>query len=276
MYYEFYLDIYFLENLMMNYLILRMTGWIAKCKCSAKRSWTASFLGAAGACAIAVLPVHKLVFLSVIISCCLGVVMVAVCYGLKERNTVIRTVSAFYLLAFFLGGIWQILMRYVKKGFVLPVLMGYGVAWGILKLWKSEKGRAEFLYDVTITIDGKAAHLKGLLDSGNQLVQPVTGKPVQVVDFEAICPLLDQEGKEELEALMKLDTTGGATGRFTYIPYHSIGKDQGILPVLILDTVRIKHGESAWSTKGIPVAVSRTAVSSRGEYQMILHPRILE
>lgn len=276
MYYEFYLDVYFMENLMMNYLILHMTGRVTKCRCAWWRMAAAALMGAAGACGIAVLPVHRIVFFSIMISFFLGSAMVFISYGMHGRHTVMRTVTAFYFLALLFAGVWQFLMRYLHMAFPISMLTGYVIVRIGAGVWQRAKSKTQFLYDVVITTGGRTVRIKGFLDSGNQLVMPVTGKPVQVVDFEVIRRLLSREETEELERMIRMETTGESTGGFTYIPYHSIGKEQGIMPVMVLDEVYIKHGESAWNTKKIAAAISKTAVSSRGEYQMILHPQILE
>lgn len=276
MYYEFYLDVYFLENLMMNYLILCMTGRVTKCRRVQWRMAAAAALGAAGACAVAVLPVHRIALLSVMISLFTGIVMVVVSYGIHGRYSVTRMVTVFYFLALLMGGVWQLLMRYLHMAFPVSMLAGYAAVWIGVEAWQRTKSKTQFLYEVTITTGGRKVNIKGFLDSGNQLVMPVTGKPVQVVDFEVIRTLLSREETEELERMMRMETVGESTGRFTYIPYHSIGREQGIMPVMILDDVYIKHGESAWNTKKVAAAISKTAVSCRGEYQMILHPQIIE
>lgn len=276
MYYEFYLDVYFLENLMMNYFILRMTGRITARSISRCRTTAAAALGAVWACVMVILPIHRFIFLSIVMSFLSGIAMVCAGFGLHGRYTVMRTVTVFYLLVLLLGGIWQLLERYFPVRFPVSMLAGYGIVRAGYRFWYRIKNRVQFLYEVTITAGGRTVSMKGLLDSGNQLIMPGTGKPVQVVEFEAVRTLLSREETEELECMMKLETVEKPTGRFTYIPYHSIGREQGILPVMILDSVRIKHGENMWDTKGVAAAISKTAVSCRGEYQMILHPQIIE
>ncbi len=276
MYYEFYIDVYFLENLVMNYLILRMTGKAEKCACAVWRTIASSVLGAVCACAIAVAPVHRMAFLSVTLSFLYGVAMVAVSYGAYGWDTVMRTVTVFYLSALLLGAIWQLLERYLHMSFFAAMPVGYVGARAVFTVWQRRKNRAQYVYEVTITEKGKTVSVKGLMDSGNQLVMPGTGKPVQIVDFQVACALLSAKEIEELECMLRLRASGESSGRFTYIPYHSIGKERGILPVMTLDSVRIKHGESVWNTKKVAAAISKTAVSYGGEYQMILHPQIIE
>lgn len=276
MYYEFYLDVYFLENLIMNYLILSMTGRVMKCRCARRKMAVSALLGAVGACAVAVLPVHRMVFLSVLLSFLLGGAMVLASYGIHGYHTAMRTIMVFYFLALLLAGVWQLLMHYLHMAFLCSMFAGYAIVWMGVEVWRRIKNKTQFLYDVTIAKGGRTVNIKGFLDSGNQLVMPVTGKPVQVVDLEAIGRLLSREEMEELERMIRMETTGESSGGFTYIPYHSIGREQGIMPVMILDEVYIKHGESAWNTKKVAAAISKTAVSGRGEYQMILHPQILE
>lgn len=273
MYYEFYLDIYFLENLIINGLVLHMAGLAMKERRSPVRIAAAAALGACGACLIVLLPVHKNAALSTLLSLLLIPLMAAAQGGRKKMA---RAVPGILCAALFLGAVWRILCGNFGMPFYLAVPAGYGFARFLWSLWRRLRGRTQYLYDVTLQRGEKYVRLRGLLDSGNRLVQPVTAKPVHIVDYERIKELLDEREQRELLGLLNMEADGGASGKFTYIPYHAIGNSEGVLPALTLDGITVKHGENVWSTKGALAAVSREAVSSGGEYQMILHPRILE
>ncbi len=273
MYYEFYLDLYFLENLMMNALVLHMAGQIQKEKTSLIRLSAAAAAAAACSCAIVVLPIHKNVVCSLAVSILLCPFMVVTGYG--KRNMIPMTISVMGL-SVLLGGIWELLRRCFPAPFYLVVPAGYLPVRLVWELHRRRRRRAQYIYDVILQRGQKKTAVKGLLDSGNRLVQPVTAKPVHIVDFDEIKKLLSEQEIRELTGLLNLEIPSGASGQFLYIPYHSIGDVRGVLPAITLDQISIKHGESAHSTKGALAAISKEAVSSAGEYQMILHPRILE
>ncbi len=276
MYYEIYLDVYFLENLMLNFLILQFAGIIQKETFPITRKLLASMTGAFGACMIVVLPIHKSRILSVacsIIFCFLT----AYAAGKKRGSRSWRqTGCAFCILSLLLGSIWQIFVTYLKLPFWLAAAAGYAAARLIWKCWQREKFSTKYIYDVTLQKGTDRIFLKGLLDSGNQLTEPVTDRPVHIVDYDEICRLLSEAEIQELDSFLNMEISGRMQGNFLYIPYHSVGESRGVLPAMTLDSMEIKHGESARNTKKVLVAVSREAVSSGGKYQMILHPRILE
>lgn len=276
MYYEIYLDVYFLENLMLNFLILQFVGIIQKENFSMARKLLASGIGAFGACVIIVLPIHKSKILSVSCSI-LFWILTAYTAGKKQGSRSWRqTAFAFCIMSLFLGSIWQILVVYLKMPFWLAAAAGYAAARLIWKCWQKEKTSAKYIYDVILQKGTEKIFLKGLMDSGNHLTEPVTDRPVHIVDYDEICRLLSEAEIQELDSYLDMEISGKMRGNFVYVPYHSVGVSRGVLPAMTLDSMEIKHGESAWNTKKVLVAVSKKAVSSGGKYQMILHPRILE
>lgn len=276
MYYEFYLDLYFIENLFMNYVILRAAGQMIHTKVPVKRNVTASAAGALGSCAVMLLPVRHCPFLSCLCSFLDGCVISVFAFWGNTGKQKVQVIRAFWMAALFLGAIWQCLIRITGISFRIWIIPGYGVFTGVWHLIRNRIQKERYLYDAVLVRRGREVQIRGLLDSGNQLVQPGSGRPVQIIERKAVEPLLDEQELAELESMIHMRAEEKGTGVFTYIPYRSIGREHGILPVLELDTLRIKHGESAWNTGRILAAVSETAVSSRGEYQMILHPQILE
>ncbi|MDO4343243.1 MAG: sigma-E processing peptidase SpoIIGA [Eubacteriales bacterium] len=274
--YEFYLDSYFLEHLMMNILVLHMTGHILKNVPSWKRILGAAALGAFLACMMILLPIHKNAVLYGICSFLTGPLIAAVCMKARRLKDVFNAVCAVCAAALCMGGIWQILTVQLGLPFWAAWLPGYLTVRAGARGFGRLRNRTGYLYRVILKRGDREVHLTALMDSGNRLLQPMTAKPVSIVEFQAVKELLSIQEAQELEELLNLRTVEQTTGKFLWIPYHSIGRSQGVLPAFRLDSICIKHGESARSTKGVLAAVSREAVSSGGEYQMILHPQILE
>ena len=276
MYYEFYLDVYFLENLIMNCLVLYMAGRVQKDTPASGRILFSGVLGAALDCVMIVLPIHRNAISSLVCNVLIWIAMTFAGYGRRRKQVLLQKILIIVEFSFVLGGVWQLLRVGLSLPFIVAIPGGYVLVYFLWNCWRSMQSRTQYIYDVTLQRGKKEIHLKGLLDSGNRLVQPITAKPVHIADFKEIKELLDVDEIKELNGLLNLETEKEASGKFMYIPYHSIGKSEGVLPAITLDSISIKHGESARSTKGVLIAVSKTAVSSEGEYQMILHPRILE
>lgn len=278
MYYEFYLDVYFLENLVLNCLVICLAGRLQKERASLLRIVLSGMAGAFLACLEVLLPIHKSTVLTALCGLAACPLMAVAAFGTGRgagRLLPVRMTMCIAGLALALGAVWQFLRAELSVPFAAAVPAGYFLARLFCGIWHRVRCRTNYIYEVTLERGDKKVCLTGFLDSGNRLVQPGTLRPVHIVDFAQIRELLTEEETRELAGLLRMQAEGRASGKFTYIPFHSIGDGQGVLPAMTLDGMCIKHGESAWRTKGVLVAVSGTAVSGRGEYQIILHPRIL-
>lgn len=275
MYFEFYLDIYFLENLIMNYLVMDMTGRVLQLTPSRKRMLTAAVLGAMGACAVIVTPIHKNLLLNVIYGFGICPVMARTAFGKKKGAAAWNRNCAAYVVSMTLGCLWQFL-RGTGLSFGLTISVGWLMALILIKLYRRSAGYVQYLYETELRRGEKSVHLISFLDSGNHLYQPGSQKPVHILDYSQICALLTEAEKSELDALLDFQRVESPSGVFCYIPYRALGNKRGMLPAIRLDEIRITRGENVKNTKGILAAVSKEAVSSRGSYQMILHPQILE
>ena len=124
---------------------------------------------------------------------------------------------------------------------------------------KKEKERVSYLYRLRIYDRGNKIEGMALLDTGNGLYDAISKKPVML------------GSKNFLEKLWK----GKDPPLMRMIPYHSVGKKMGMLCAFRAQRLEIECGgdwqfvEDAW------VAVCEECVSVDGEYEMILHPDML-
>ncbi len=275
MYFEFYLDIYFLENLIMNYLVMDMTGRVLQLTPSRKRMLAASVLGAMGACAVIVAPIHKNLLLNVIYGFGICPVMARTAFGKKKGAAAWNRNCTACVVSLTLGCLWQFL-RETGMPFWLAASSGWLTALLLVRIYRRSAGYAQYLYETELRRGEKSIRLVSFLDSGNHLYQPGSHKPVHILDYSQICALLTEAERAELDALLDFRRVESPSGVFSYIPYRALGNKRGMLPAVRLDEIRITRGGNVKNTKGILAAVSKEAVSSRGAYQMILHPQILE
>lgn len=276
MYYEFYLDLYFVENLIMNYLVLELTVRILGLQVRIDRKAAAALMGAFGACALVAGPFQENLVIQTAADIGMYFPMAALAFGIRDREQLKQGVTAIFVISLFMGSTWYFLTNVCRFPFGGAMSAGYFFVWSVWRYWKKRKENIEFLYDVTLEKNGRAVCLKGFLDSGNHLRSPFTGRPVHVLEYDTAAKILGEEEQRELEELMKLEQVNAPAGKFFLIPYHTIGNNSGLLPVMEIDRICIKHGENRKSTKGALAAVIRTISGKKGAYQMILHPQILK
>mgnify|MGYP002675520434 FL=1 len=115
--------------------------------------------------------------------------------------------------------------------------------------------KKQTIYDVEVAQQGRKLTLKALLDTGNGLREPISGRPVSIIERDVYDTLCHQTIQE----------------RYRVIPYHSIGKEHGILQGTEVDELIIWREDEPYVQKKAVIALYEGKLSGNGSYQMILH-----
>lgn len=265
MYYVLYIDVLFLENLLLNYLLLTAVARLMKLSPGWLRKILSAALGSLLLCVTyAVLPRCPLpAFL--ILHTVIAVVMVLT--GLKlgpgKPALLARAVILLYLCSFLLGGIFGWLKGMVRfpvypfLGFSLLSywLLSLGIGW-LTRFRQKER----HIFAVTLGFRDHTLKLRGFLDTGNSLRDPISGKPVSLLS-------------EELQKAL-----GGGKDILCYpVPYHSIGKQNGLLPAFYADFLQIETEDGSLIRTERPLlGITKEPLSSKKEYDILLHPDLLD
>ena len=124
----------------------------------------------------------------------------------------------------------------------------------------SEKKEAKIRPGTPFSPPQKKVELLALIDSGNGLVEPISQSPVSLVEKRALAEVED----------------GFLPERFRLVPFHSIGQSKGLLESYGIEWMEIKQ-EGEWKRIEAPViGLTGGRISAKENYQMILHPALLE
>ncbi len=163
--------------------------------------------------------------------CLLGGVMTAV-YGFVNRLTVSESIAS--------DGSYRALSGEIPLGW-MAVVAGITGAAAIAGGRYGKRKRTARDCAVEITEEGSTHTLSGILDSGNLLTDPLSGRPVIVVTKEALLPILPDGLRTAFEA----DDLGALTDlppdlarRVRLIPSRSVG-GSAMLPAFLPQALRI-------------------------------------
>ncbi|GAA3323154.1 hypothetical protein GCM10020331_045880 [Ectobacillus funiculus] len=140
--------------------------------------------------------------------------------------------------------------------------------------------RYDQIVKVEIAINGAALQLSGLIDSGNQLYDPLT-KKTPVMILEAACAtelfpdwLLQQAQLKQALPEWNEKEPEWAT-RLRIVPYRVVGQKSWLFLLAVKpDEVRIYKGNELLRVTRILIGLSDTKLSSDHEYSCILHPKM--
>lgn len=270
---KIYLDVMFLENFLMDYILLMLTGNILQKQKKAVGMLLAAVIGSCYSvfCQMAVM--FWITGYADLWQAVLQLFNLAVAYGMaacayeeKGKKGRFLCVTTMLVLAFLTGGT----LSWIEQTFGTAqlnrstVFMAVGtVFFGYLFLQRWIGGIRERIHykkcnlPVILRMEGKQIGCRGLWDSGNSLREPITGRPVVIVEQG----LLQSHGIAQPE-------------RYFAIPYHAIGTQNGILKGVLADELEIpgQQGEKRWQK--VMLGIYEGKISRQDEYQVILHPKL--
>ena len=112
-----------------------------------------------------------------------------------------------------------------------------------------------------IYMNGKHMKMRALVDTGNRLYEPITGKPVCLVEYQRVRQYLDFRFLNSKTWL---------------IPYRTIGNNKGMLWGVTADKVIFQNKWRKKMKSGCILALYKGNISQSGEVCAIVHPDIFE
>ena len=271
-----YLDVLFLLNLVVDYLLLLAGAKITGEPIFRLRMGGGALLGAVYAAAIFLPgfgwlshPVCKL---------CAGVAMVLITFGASRR--LLRLTLVFFAVSAALGGVILALQLLGTGGLTLEngvlytgfdlrlllvtVILTYVALNLIFCRTARHGGVRRDLCNAKILLGGQCVSVTVLLDTGNTLTDPIRNQPVMVVESCLLQHILPETIKPEdpVASLERLEDRAWR-GKFSLLPYRAVGVECGIL--LTVRSERVVMNGREWN--GLALALSPTPVSDGGGYQ---------
>jgi stage II sporulation protein GA (sporulation sigma-E factor processing peptidase) len=206
--------------------------------------------------------------------------MAAVClgFGRMNGNQWIRALVIFYATAVTALGLILMLSTATQVGVFnlgLAAVIMVLAAWFGPRWWSRSHARSERLAELEIQFAGSPIVLTGLWDTGNQLRDPVLGRPVLIAELSAVWDVLPDEILSWVSAVLEGRTTPPPEewrGRLGVVSYHSLA-GKGQIPVIPPDRVRVWRATQGWEELApVVVGFSKRPISANGSYQALLSP----
>ena len=294
-----YLDIVFLENVLMNYIIIFATGVVLKNECKKRRTFTGSIIGAIYTIVmyLNIIPISSNFFMKIILS----IVIVYISLNPRTIKNLIKDLVIFYLVSFVFGGcvfalmyFFQPQMAEIRNGvfvgsYPLKVaLIGGVVAFVILqisfKLVKTRFSKKDMIFDIEVFINNKSVKTKALLDTGNLLKDPITRFPVIVIEHKVLGSLVSEKILNNLDKILGGDideltndkTFSETISRFRMIPFSSLGKQNGLLLGIKVDSLWIISDEKIDKIDKAILGIYDKSFTKNGAYNAIFGLDMLE
>jgi stage II sporulation protein GA (sporulation sigma-E factor processing peptidase) len=244
----------------------------------------------------------KTFLLSVWFKSAASVIIAAAAFAPLKPKKFLVCLGCFYLTSFALGGLTLGIIffshsgrvvSYNGVGSVVAERFWPGIYLGLAALWVAGKGLAclikkgcfesFFKMNLLIKSGSEQINIEALLDTGNNLKDPLTKHPVIVVEYAVLKPLLPREVQSCFEKDGEPDVWGflGSLGgnrsasRFSAVPFQSLGNVNGLMVGFRPDEVFIeRHGQLVRVGK-VVIAIYHKRLDPGGNYNALLSSELL-
>lgn len=256
-----YIDSIFLLNMVMDLYLLALTAKVLGKTATYTGIFAGSAAGAAGYCIVLCLPRIPYMLKVLLGMVPIGMLMIKITCKTKGFRELLQGLGYLYFFSFLLGGFIiflkgrsGILAEHENSIFALAGLGFAGFAICSRAIAAYQRKKRDHFCRVSIPGDKGTLTVEALIDTGNGLVEPVSKKPVAI---------LEAEQWEHLKLWMKPE-------KYKIIPYHSIGKDSGLLEGYEIDAMEVRGSMGEKQYEKVIVAIFNGKISQKGGYQMVL------
>jgi stage II sporulation protein GA (sporulation sigma-E factor processing peptidase) len=296
-----YLDVIWALNLLFDTFLLYLTAIILKRQV---KLWRMAAGGAIGSVLIilSITPFHaaaghpagKLLF---------SILMVLAAFGYKRMRFFLKALMTFYVTTFLLGGTLTGVHYFIQfdmdlasnvamnhiKGFGDPVswlfvLLGFPLAWHFsrrnIEQFEMTKIQYDSLADVEVKFMEMDFNIRGLIDSGNQLYDPISKLPVMIL---SITHCLDRIPEEIKKIAENPDCVLSGDGQFSQqlenrmriIPCKVVGQEHQLIIAFNPDQIKITTKDGIYRAEKSLISFTAQELSADGSFQCIIHPKML-
>ncbi|OUS76847.1 sigma-E processing peptidase SpoIIGA [Paenibacillus sp. MY03] len=301
-----YIDILFLRELLVDGAVLLTTAWACHIRPKPWRVLAASVFGASYVVLMLFPQLSFLFTLGVKIG--FSLIMIWITFGFHSLQRFIRTTLAFYAVNFVAAGavlglyylfmqgsgeVWRTVTfsggsvhAELKLGifyFAAAFVIGIYVYRSVLSQKREKVLIGTQLADVTIRIGEAEYGCTGLIDTGNQLYDPLTRTPVMVMEasrWEAEIPAVWMKGIRDAQVdrlIAGQDTEPFPwQDRMRLVPFRGVNRGSQFMLAVKPDSVQIMREGQIFETSRVLIGLDGGKLTADGTYQAIIHPSMVQ
>lgn len=302
-----YLDLIFLMNLLIDGSLLAVTAWMRKRKVVIWRLVLSAMIGASY---VVMMFLPELSFLfTFLVKFLFSLMMLWVAFGFGSLQNYLRNLGAFYVVNFaaaggILGfhyllqnsgelwnGIWYSrsggLEFSLRIGSLFTLIAFFAVLLWFRLVWASKRRQerlTSYLAELKVRIEGTEVVCTGLIDTGNQLTDPLSRLPVMVMEaslWSAYLPdNISGTGAVNQADNLIIEWTEDESfpwrDRLRLVPFRGVNKGSQFMLALKPDEVTVVMDGREIRSSRVLIGLDGGRLSAEGAYRAIIHPAITE
>ncbi|MDD4110350.1 MAG: sigma-E processing peptidase SpoIIGA [Clostridia bacterium] len=283
---EIIIEYVLIDNLVIDFLILYISCKLLKCKIVFWKLAVSSLIGAG--CAL-VLPIIILPNYGLIIfKLTLGVLMVLISLPSQTFKKALSSFMVFLMMTGSMGGLCFFLIFMLSGSLSADVLITYSsnipigviifmcalISFGVTKLTKlfyQKKNINNFIYETIFSDKGREIKINAFLDSGNTLIDPISQKPVVIINYSLFHRLYNLP----LEKILTKNIEKKDIKNLHYITFNTIGKRADML-VFEVDKMEVVFSKNETKNfNDVVLGLSFSGLNKTFSCDALLHPQFV-
>lgn len=284
-----YLDIVFLENLIINYIIIYLTGIISKSKITYWKIFVGSLIGAIYS--IIYYLFNFKIYGKLILKIILSIIIIYVSFKSTNLKTLIKQISLFYIVSFIFGGVaiatiyavdtknitikdGVLIGNYTIKTILIGIILGLVITLIGFSFLKIKISKKDLLCEISFKLNKKQIKTNVMIDTGNFLKEPITNMPVIVLEHTLFYNIIPKEILNNIENILGGDLSkiseeiqNKYINKFRVIPFSSLGKQNGMLLGIKIENIVIKKDDVIKNIDKAVIGLYNKSLTKKGEYR---------
>lgn len=282
----YYVEYVFAENFIIDFILLYVTGKLIKRIIIYRRLVIASLVGALYVIFSAYVGKEFMTYFIVKFS--ISVLMIMIAFDTKGVLLNIRVILCFYITSLIMVGVITALYymtydRLTVNAIVISLFIGYLALHFFFKEIKQRIEKSNFMRTVVINFGEKTKSIRAFIDTGNELSDPMSGKPVIVVNIESIKGLLNEEFYnnilkfyENKETNLEKIFNESNNYNLRLIRYHTISNKGDMMICMKPDAIVVKGNDESFLAADALIGLYPKRISRNDDYDALLFNKILE
>ena len=261
-----YLDIVFLENFLLNFIIIFSTSLITKSKTTLFKMVITSAFGS-------LFSISEYIYFGIkenekfIFKFVLSIVMISMTFGFKKKKLLFNLV-VFYLVSLSFGGLSFATLFFINsekiiikndmfleisllESIVIASIICFVLILVLIVCLKIYEKKKSELIEIEIINNGKTHKVMALYDTGNLLKEPITQKDVIIVEKGELYDICDNNFLDSIKDILNGKWIGDENSnyKFCLIPFSSLGNENGILIGFKPDYIKVNIEEEIFKNE---------------------------
>jgi stage II sporulation protein GA (sporulation sigma-E factor processing peptidase) len=286
----------------MDYIILFIVKVMTKKNTKKIRLLIGALVGALMMCIIVILPYSNYLFNVIVGYLLTSLLIVYISFKPSRLSELIKLTVIMYLSAIMLGGIMFALYYYsfigveiskvINGTYNMDLKVGLFILFGIIaliifkvigKIITSTAVINKNLFGIEININNHKINVNGLLDTGNNLYDPITNNPVIIAESDLLKKFMEEDNFNKLNNISNnlynvtdfVELGQLSKLKLRLIPFSSLGNDNGMLLGIVADNICINIGDEKKDFNDVVIAVYNKKLSNDNSYQVLIHPELV-